>query len=327
MKHPILLIEPTIQPVGVAILQRSCEVFMAPDDREETLIPLIQAHQIEGVITRVEKISRRVIASCPSLRVIEQHGVGMDKIDIAAATEHGVKVLNVPDGNYTSVAEHIILSVLTLSRNLLLADQAVCAGNWRYRETNIPHEVAGKNLFLVGLGIIGKDAAKKALAFQMRVTAFDPYISREEMAALGVEKIDTLEDGLREADFLSLQVHLTPETKGLISREHFAQMKKTLCFINISRGAVVDQRALYDALKTGQIASASLDVFDPEPPEEDEPLFTLPNVILTPHVAGDTYGAKQRISKTAAEMMIRALDGEATYNWQNRAAMEAAGLK
>ena len=167
MKHRVLLIEPTIQPVGVEMLKEHCEVYMAPDGKEETLIRMINEHEIEGVVTRVEQMTRKVIENCSSLKIIQQHGTGMDNIDIEAATEHGIRVQNVPDGNFTSVAEHVMMSVLAASRNLVQADHEVRKGNWKFRETNIPNEVANKNLLIVGLGRIGRDVARKAQAFDM----------------------------------------------------------------------------------------------------------------------------------------------------------------
>ena len=325
MKHRVLLIEPTIQPVGVEMLKEHCEVYMAPDGKEETLIRMINEHEIEGVVTRVEQMTRKVIESCPSLKIIQQHGTGMDNIDIAAATEHGVRVQNVPDGNFTSVAEHVMMSVLAASRNLVQADHEVRKGNWKFRETNIPNEVANKNLLIVGLGRIGRDVARKAQAFDMNILSYDPFVSAEQMNAIGVKKFDTLEDGLKEADFVTIQLHLTPETKGMMNAERFKIMKDTAVLINLSRGPVVNQKDLYEALKNHDIAFAALDVFEKEPPADDEPLFTLPNIIVTPHFGGDTYEAKQRISTKAAENMILALDGKDTYNWANRKAMEASG--
>lgn len=327
MKHRILLIEPTIQPVGVSFLKERCKVFMAPDGQEDTLIRAINEHLVEGVVTRVEKITRRVVESCPTLRVIQQHGVGMDNIDIAAASEHGVRVQNVPDGNYCSVAEHIIMSVLALSRNLLHADRAVRTGNFQYRETNIPHEVANAVLLIVGLGRIGQDVAKKALALDMRVMGYDPFLTKEQMAAFGVDKANTLEEGLRAADYVTVQLHLTPETRGMFSTEQFAQMKPTAYIINLSRGPVINQKALCAALRDHVIAGAALDVFEQEPPAPDEPLLTLPNIILTPHFGGDTYEAKQRISRKAAESILLALDGQDTNNWQNWSAMSGTGRR
>lgn len=318
MKHRILLIEPTIQPVGVRILQESAEVFMAPDGKEETLIRYIQENNIEGVVTRVEKITRKIIEACPSLKIVAQHGVGVDNIDVPAATEKGVKVLNVPDGNYISVAEHVMMFVLALSRDLISADKAVRAGNWKFRETNIPAEIAGKTLLIVGFGRIGRTVAKMAQAFDMRVTAYDPFLTAEQMRESQVEKAETLESGLKEADFVTVQLHLTEETRGMFSTEQFKAMKKSACLLNLSRGPVVDQAALYEALKNHEIAAAGLDVFEKEPPEADEPIFELPNVIVTPHFGGDTYEAKQKISTKAAENLLLALDGTETYNWVNR---------
>ena len=324
MKHRILLIEPTIQPVGVHILKDAADVYMAPDGKEETLIHWIRENNIEGVVTRVEKITRRIIEDCPSLKIIAQHGVGVDNIDVAAASENGVKVLNVPDGNYVSVAEHVMMFILALSRDLLSADKAVRAGNWKFRETNIPAEIAEKTLFIVGFGRIGKTVAKMAQAFNMRVIAYDPFLSAELMQSFNVEKAEALEDGLKAADFVTVQLHLTEETRGMFSTEQFKIMKKTACLLNLSRGPVVDQKALYEALKSHEIAAAGLDVFEKEPPAADEPLFTLPNVIVTPHFGGDTYEAKQKISTKAAENLLLALDGADTYNWINKKSMVTA---
>ena len=226
MKHRVLLIEPTIQPVGVDLIKENCETFMAPDGKEETLIRCINENQIEGMVTRVETITRKIFESCPTLKIVAQHGVGVDNIDVAAATDHGVKVLNIPDGNYTSVAEHVMMFVLASSRTLLQADYAVRHGNWKFRETNIPHAVAEKTLLIVGLGRIGRTVAKMAAAFDMNVMAYDPFIPADKMAELGIKKAQTLDDGLKAADYVTIQLHLTPETRGMMSTEQFKIMKK-----------------------------------------------------------------------------------------------------
>jgi D-3-phosphoglycerate dehydrogenase len=288
MKHRVLLIEPTIQPVGVDLIKENCETFMAPDGKEETLIRCINENQIEGMVTRVETITRKIFESCPTLKIVAQHGVGVDNIDVAAATDHGVKVLNIPDGNYTSVAEHVMMFVLASSRTLLQADYAVRHGNWKFRETNIPHAVAEKTLLIVGLGRIGRTVAKMAAAFDMNVMAYDPFIPADKMAELGIKKAQTLDDGLKAADYVTIQLHLTPETRGMMSTEQFKIMKKSAVLLNLSRGPVVDQSALYEALKNHEIAGAALDVLASEPPAADEPLLTLDNVIFTPHFGGDT---------------------------------------
>ncbi|MCI8423776.1 MAG: hydroxyacid dehydrogenase [Lawsonibacter sp.] len=325
MKRKVLLIQPTIQPVGVEILKEHCDVYLAPDGSEETLIRCLTENACDAVVTRVEQITARVIEACPTLKVIGQHGVGLDNIDVQAATARGIQVLNVPDANYVSVAEHAMMFVLALSRNLRAADQAVRTGNWKFRETNIPNEVAGKTLVIVGLGTIGRDVAQKALAFHMNVVGFDAYVSAERMTELHVQKAQTLQQALELADFLTIHAPLTPETRGMFSTEQFRQMKKTACLINLGRGPVVDQAALAAALRDGEIAGAALDVFESEPPDAGDPLFALPNVIVTPHFGGDTIDAKRRCSQKLAETVVQALSGQTPYNLFNRKALEERG--
>lgn len=324
MKHKVLLIEPTIQPVGVDLLKEKCEVYMAPDGAEDTLIRWINSNSIEGVLTRVEMITRRVVESCPTLKVVAQHGIGLDNIDVAACTAQGIRVLNVPDANYTSVAEHAMMFILACACKLMDGDRNVRRNNWKFRETNFPHDIAGKTLMVVAFGRIGRDVAKKALAMDMKVIAYDAYVDRKTMTQCGVEKVETLEEGLVKADFVTIHAPLTPETRGMISNPQLAVMKPSAYLLNMGRGPVIDQKALYSALKEKHIAGAALDVFDQEPPEKDCPLFELDNILLSPHNAGDTYEAKQRCSARAAENLILALEGEATYNWFNRKAMEKA---
>ena len=212
------MIEPTIQPIGVEMLKENCDVVLGQDGSEAGLIRQINEHQIEALVTRAEQVTRKVIESCPSLKVIAQYGVGLDNINVAAASENGVMVLNVPDGNFISVAEHVMLSVLCLSRMVVNADHAVRAGEWSaYREAHSPQEIYEKTLLIIGFGRIGRDVAAKAQAFGMKVMAFDPFVTSKQMAALGVTKADPLEVGLREADYVTIQLHLTPETRGMMS--------------------------------------------------------------------------------------------------------------
>ncbi|MEM5779608.1 MAG: NAD(P)-dependent oxidoreductase, partial [Lawsonibacter sp.] len=208
------------------------------------------------------------------------------------------------------------------ARSMIIADRNVRQANWRYRETNFPEDIGGKTLPIVAFGRIGRDVAKKALALDMKVIAYDAYVSREDMTALGVKKAEDLAAGLTQADFVTIHAPLTPETRGMVSDEQFKLMKPTAHLLNMGRGPVVDQQALYRALRAGTIASAALDVFEQEPPEENNPLFELDNIILSPHNAGDTYEAKQRCSAKAAQQLILALQDQDTYNWVNRVAME-----
>ncbi|NLL61901.1 MAG: hydroxyacid dehydrogenase [Candidatus Atribacteria bacterium] len=317
MRKNVLLINPTIRPIGVELLEKECNIFMAPDGKEDTLIRYIVDNNIDAIVTRVEKITKNIIKNCNKLKIIAQHGVGVDNIDVIAATEKGIMVLNVPDANYVSVAEHALMLVLALSRRLLMADKNVRMGNWEFRETNIPIEIAKKNLFIIGLGRIGKEFAQKAKAMDMNVKGYDLYVSKAEMASIGVEKIDELMDGIKDADFISIHTPLTLETKGLISSEQFSAMKNDAYIINLGRGSIIDEKALYDALKNKEIAGAGLDVFELEPADKSNPLFEFDNVIVTPHFGGDTIEGKDRCSLKCAQALIEALNGKIPYNCVN----------
>lgn len=324
MMHTIVLIEPTIHPAGVQLLQEKARVVMAPDGGEQTLIRVIQESGAQGLLPRIEPITRRIIESCPTLKVVAEPGVGLDNIDVAAATEHGVQVLHVPDGNYTTVSEHAMLFLLASAQNLIRADANVRRGNWRYRDTNLPSDIAEKTLLIAGFGRIGREVAKKAQAFGMRVLAYDAFVPAGQMLEAGAEKVAVLEDGLGRADFVSIHLPLTAETRGLFSTAQFEAMKQSAYLCNLGRGPVVDEAALYRALVGGRIAGAALDVFDPEPPFAENPLFQLDNVILTPHSGGDTRESRERLAVRAAGALLAALDGETPLvNWANRRDMEA----
>ena len=317
-KHNILLINPTIQPNGVKYLQAHGNVFFAPDGGTDTLITWMNEHSIEGVLTRCELIGKEIMDAVPTLKVVGQHGVGLDNIDVAEATAHGVQVLNVPDANYISVAEHTLMMILALSRSLRINDCSVRADGWYSRENRYTLEVFQKNLLIVGLGRIGRTVAQRARAFDMHVMAYDGFVSGQTMAQLGIEKIDDLDEGLRQADFVSLHVPLTPETDGMMSTRQFQTMKNSAYVINMGRGPVVDEGALVTALQAGEIAGAGLDVLGTEPPRKDHPLFQMDQVLFTPHIGGDTREAKRRTSEILSRTVLEALDGQAPYNWVNR---------
>jgi D-3-phosphoglycerate dehydrogenase len=309
MMSKVLLFEPTIQPVGVEIISSEAQIIMAPNGDEETIISYLSAGDISAAVTRVEKITRRVIERAYALKVIGQHGVGVDNIDVQAATENGIIVVNALTSNYVSTAEHAVMFMLALSRRLLETDVQVRKGNFQFREKFYPTEINGKILFILGLGRIGSEVAKKCrLAFNMEVLACDPKLSSVEMASIGVKKVD-LKTGLHNSDFVSIHVPLSQETSHLIGEKELSLMKKTAVLLNLSRGPVIDQNALVRALKENWIGGAGLDVFDPEPPLPDDPLLELPNVILTPHFAGDTYEAKQRCSEIIANEVLCVLKG------------------
>ena len=309
MKKTVVLIEPTIRPVGVEYLKNNFDVVLAPNGVEETLIGTIRSSEASAVIVRVEHITRNIIEQCPTLEVVGMHGVGLDTIDVQAATEHGVMVLNAPFSNYVSVAEHAIMKILALSRKLRISDNKVRSGEWSYREVFYPMEINAKTLLIVGMGKIGQELAKKAKAFNMNILGFDPFVSASDMKLYGVTKVDDVDSALPLCDFISLHAPLTKGTHHMFSTQQFELMKQTAYIVNLGRGPLIDQAALYEAIKNNKIAGAGLDVLEQEPPNPNDPLLTLENVIFTPHFGGDTLEAKDRCSESITLEVGKVLRG------------------
>ena len=242
---------------------------------------------VDAMLAGGEFLSAELLDLAPRLRAIARTGVGYDAIDIAAATTRRIPVMITPGANQESVAEHTFALLLALARNLVENDQIIKAGGWDRR---LPMPLRGKTIGLVGLGRIGKAVAIRATAFGMRVLAFDPMIDAEFDARLGVTRV-SLADLFRASDIVSLHLPAMPETQGLINRETLAMMRRGSILLNTSRGGLVVETDLYEALKSGHLAGAGLDVFNPEPPAPGNPLLTLPNVLSSPHIAGiDTKG-------------------------------------
>jgi len=245
-------------------------------------------------------VTGALLESAPQLKVIGRAGVGVDNVDIEAATRRGVLVLNTPGGNAVSVAEHTLALLLALARQVPAAHESTRRGEWRKAEF-AGYEVKGKTLGLVGLGRIGQEVARRAQAFEMTVVAHDPFVAAPLARDLGAELV-SLEELLRRADFLSLHATLTPETTRLLNREALAKCKRGVRIINTARGELVDEAALAEALSSGQVAAAALDVFSSEPPG-DSPLLKLPNVIVTPHIAGSTAEAQEEVGWRIAQQV------------------------
>ena len=307
----VLLFHPTIMPEGVEALKAASEVTIAPDGTEATLIKYLSTGLYQGVVTRNERITRTVLEASKGLRVVGQHGVGLDNIDVEAATSFGISVVHCPLSNYISVAEHVVLLILALSRRLVLLDRMVRRGDFVKRDTMFPTEVDGKTLLIMGMGRIGRAIADRChLGLGMKVIGYDPFIGPPKEYANRVEWVTDVKQGLARADCVSVNVPLMPSTRGLINEEALSIMKPSAWLLNTSRGGVVDIQALVAALKAQRIAGAGLDVFDPEPPDADSPLFGLDNVILTPHLAGDTIEARKRCSLTVAAEVLAVLKGQ-----------------
>jgi D-3-phosphoglycerate dehydrogenase len=274
--------------------------------------PLSESHIIEelqgcaAVIASTEPYNDRVFAACPELKVVARWGIGYDSIDVPAATRHGVMVINTPGLVTQAVADMTFALILGIARQLPLCDRSVRAGQW---PGVFSAQVWEKTLGLVGLGQIGQAVAHRARGFSMRILVHDPYCDEEICAYLGAERV-SLEGLLAQSDFVSLHCTMCEETRHLINAERLALMKPTAYLINAGRGGLVDQAALAQALETGQIAGAALDVLAQEPPEAQDPLLKLENVLLTPHCSSFTHDTVAKVNRQAAQNVIDALSGE-----------------
>ncbi|MBE3572500.1 MAG: hydroxyacid dehydrogenase [Moorella humiferrea] len=308
MKKKVLIVQP-IHESGMKVFDDRFEVKVAPDPSVETVKREIKG--VEGVVVRTAPFTREIIAAADSLKVIARHGVGVDNIDVRAATERGILVVNTPDANAVSVAEHTITAIGALAKRLLSMDLATRRGEWEVRNEYKAVDLDGKVLGLVGIGRIGTMVARKAAAaFNMRVIAYDPYVRSETAAENNITLYSDLDRIFQEADVVSLHTPLTPETRGLVNEERLALMKASAFLINFSRGGVVDEDALYKALKNGLIAGAALDVFEEEPPPHNHPLFELDNVLLSPHSAALTKECVVRMATGAAQGVVDVLTGK-----------------
>jgi D-3-phosphoglycerate dehydrogenase len=248
----------------------------------------------------------------PRLRVVGRPGIGVDRVDVAAATERGILVVNTPDGPTESTAEHAIALLLSLTKRVTLGDRELrLRQGWvEYGALPVGLEAYGATLGLVGLGRIGGRVAEIARALGMRVLAFDPYAAPARADALGVRLVGSLDDLLSSANVVSLHCPAIPSTHHLINSRTLALMRRGSYLINVARGTVIDEAALVEALRSGHLAGAGLDVFDPEPAAADNPLFSLPNTICTPHIASYTNASVLRMRKMVCEQVAMALRGE-----------------
>ncbi|KYH31856.1 hydroxyacid dehydrogenase [Neomoorella mulderi] len=307
MKKKVLIVQP-IHESGLKVFDDRFEVRVAPDPSVETVKREIKG--VEGVIVRTAPFTREIIAAADSLKVIARHGVGVDNIDLRAATERGILVLNTPDANAVSVAEHTLTAIGALAKMVLPMDRATRRGDWEARNEYKAVDLDGKVLGLIGLGRIGSMVARKAAAaFNMQVIAFDPYVRPEVAAKNGAVLYEDLDRIFREADVISIHTPLTAETRGLVNGARLALMKSSAFLVNFSRGGVVDEEALYRVLKDGAIAGAALDVFEEEPPSRNHPLFELDNVLLSPHSAALTQECVVRMATGAARGVVEVLTG------------------
>jgi len=272
---------------------------------------LKEVGKYEGFMVRGRtKVIKEIVeaGSKGNLKVIGRAGIGVDNVDIERAGKLGIPVVNAPTGSTISVAELTITHMLSLSRNITKADSTMKKGEWAKKQLR-GSELYGKTLGLIGTGNIGKLTGKIAHCFGMKIIGYDPFISKKDMAKDGIEKKDDLVDLISSSDFISLHLPHTPKTHYIINKEMISKMKPTAYIINCSRGGTVDETALYNALKNGEIAGAGIDVYEKEPPV-DNPLLGLENVVLTPHLGANTNEGQIRAGTICAEQIIKVLKGK-----------------
>lgn len=275
----------------------------------------------EALIVRsAVKVTRDVLGKAPKLRVIGRAGVGVDNVDLAAATEAGVLVMNTPGGNAISVAEHTLALMLSMARSVPQASNSTKAGKWEKKKF-VGTELQGKTLGVVGLGSIGREVVKRAKPFEMRIVGHDPYVSSDKARDIGVELL-SLAELYRQSDYITLHVALTAETDHMLNSAAFAQMKPGVRIVNCARGELVEASALRTAVESGQVAGAALDVFEKEPPDEG-PLLKLEPIVATPHIAGSTEEAQEVVGIRIAEQVVEYLTTGVALNAVNMPALTA----
>ena len=304
-----VLVSDPLAAVGLELLlKHGLTVDVRTGLKPAELIEIIPAY--DALLVRSEtKVSAAVLGAGKQLKVVARAGVGVDNIDLDAATNLGVLVANAPGGNTISVAEHTVGLLLALARNITQADASLRAGEWK-RSRFMGTEVRGKTLGCLGLGRIGAEVARRAQGLAMDVIAYDPYISAEMAAHLNVTLV-SLETLVASADFITVHLPLTEETSRMINADALARMKPGVRLINCARGGIIDQAALLAALDSGHVAGAALDVFEKEPLPPDSPLLRHPKVVITPHIAGSTVEAQDQVAVDVAEQVIDVLSGRA----------------
>ncbi|HEY5298359.1 MAG TPA: phosphoglycerate dehydrogenase [Verrucomicrobiae bacterium] len=293
-----------ISPKGIALLQQRPEfqVVVLPKRLPEAeLIPVV-ADAVALVVRSETKVTKKIIEAAPKLRVVGRAGVGVDNVDIEAATQHGTVVMNTPGGNTVTTAELTFAMILSLARKVPQAHATMVGGKWD-RKFFQGVELAGKTLGVLGMGRIGTEVAKRAIAFGMRVIAYDPYLTEERAKAIGAEFAESVDNVYREADFITVHMPVTKETKEMLNAAAFAKMKPGVKIVNCARGEIILENDLIAALESGKVAGAALDVFAVEPLPADHPYRKQPNLILTPHLGASTEEAQEKCGIEVAEVI------------------------
>ncbi|MEX2080575.1 MAG: phosphoglycerate dehydrogenase [Dehalococcoidia bacterium] len=303
--RPRVLVADPVSPDGLALLRTVADVDVNTGLSPDQLVALIPAY--DGLVVRSEtRVTRPVLEAATRLVAVGRAGVGVDNIDLQAATERGVVVVNAPQGNTVAAAEHTMALLLALARHVPQADSSMRGGEWR-RKDFVGTEVRGKTLGVIGLGKIGSEVARRAIGMEMRVVAYDPFVPEERARTLNVESID-LDRLIAESDFISVHPPLTADTAGMLGAAELARMKPGVRLINVARGGIIDEAALAAAVRSGHVAGAAIDVFMTEPPQ-DCPLVDDPRIIVTPHLGASTAEAQERVAVDVAEQLVDIFQG------------------
>ncbi len=316
-----ILIPDNLDKAGLDLLKSRSDVTIQAAEkmsRDEVITAIPNADVL--IIRSATKVDKAMLDAAPKLALVGRAGVGVDNVDLAAATERGVVVMNAPDGNTIATAELAFALMLSLVRAIPAAHNSMQAGKWD-RKNFMGSQLQGKTLGIVGFGRVGRAIAKRALAFEMSVVTYDPYVSPEAPMAMGVTPV-SLDDLYARSDFITLHAVGTPENRKMINAESIAKMKPGVRIINAARGSLIDEQALAQAIKDGKVGGAGIDVYSEEPPKPGNPLIGLPTVINTPHLGASTYEAQDAVAVQIVEQVLDALFGKQYKNVVNPAVLE-----
>ena len=306
---PLVVVGGAIHPDGITQLETEARVVVTEEITEAGMVRV--AKEAAGILFRIKPpCSRSLMAACPRLKVVGRYGVGLDTVDLPAATALGIAVVHAPGSNSDSVAEHALMLIMACAKRTIVLDRMTRKSDWSPTRWKGLTEIKGMTLGIIGVGNIGRRVARMGAAFGLRVLGYDPYVAPDELRARGAEPVADLATLLRQADIVTCHTPHTPETHHMINATTVAQMKDGVIFVNTSRGKTQDESALLAGLGTGKIRAAGMDVFEEEPVSSDNPLLHLDNVVVSSHIAGGTEQAYRHIGLQVTAEMLRVLRGE-----------------
>ena len=295
-------------PEGMQLLDGIADVYVA--DNQDPNNYLDEMKDADALIVRIAKCDANVIENSPKLKVIGRTGVGYDSVDVKKATELGIPVVITPGANNRSVAEHAVAMIFALSKNLIEAQNEMCKGNWEIRGAKKAFELEGKTVGILGLGAIGRETAKICKGCGMSIAAYDPFMTKEQVEGYGAKYYEDYVELLKDSDVVSIHVPLTDQTRNMISKKELSVMKPTALIINCSRGGIINEADLVEALNNGVIAGAGTDVFCSEPPKTDDPLLNCRNLIVSPHSAAQTREAVIKMAQMCVKGCLAVAEGK-----------------